>query len=97
MYTVQRENQAQSLAEILERTRIGRRGIQAAQAGKLSRILQRLAVATVPNDMSGPAYRLHPLKGDKAGYWGLRLTGNWRVTFRFESGKVVDVDLIDYH
>ncbi|MBA7677919.1 hypothetical protein ES703_86186 [subsurface metagenome] len=28
---------------------------------------------------------------------GLRVTGNWRITFRFENVDVFDVDLEDYH
>ena len=39
----------------------------------------------------------HPLKGDRAGEWSVRVSGNWRVVFRFEDGEAVDVDLIDYH
>jgi plasmid maintenance system killer protein len=27
----------------------------------------------------------------------LPIFGNWRVTFRFEDGDVVDVDYVDYH
>ena len=27
----------------------------------------------------------------------VRVTGNWRVVFRFEDNEAVDVDLIDYH
>ena len=41
--------------------------------------------------------RLNPLKGDQAGQWIVCVSGNWRVTFRFENGEAVDVDLIDYH
>ena len=44
-----------------------------------------------------PRLRLHPLKGDRAGEWSVRVSGNWRVVFRFEDGEAVDVDLIDYH
>ncbi len=44
-----------------------------------------------------PGFRLHPLKGDRAGQWSVRVAGNWRVVFRFEDGEVVDVDLIDCH
>ena len=36
-------------------------------------------------------------KGDRAGWWSVRVSGNWRVVFRFEHAEVVDVDLIDYH
>ena len=32
-----------------------------------------------------------------AGHWSIRVTGNWRVTFRFADGEAVDVNLIDYH
>ena len=28
---------------------------------------------------------------------GIRVSGNWRIVFRFEDGEAVDVDLIDYH
>ena len=42
-------------------------------------------------------FRLHPLKGDRAGQWSVRVSGNWRVVFRFEDGEAVDVDLVDYH
>ena len=41
-----------------------------------------------------PGFRLHPLKGDRAGQWSVRASGNWRVVFRFEDGEAVDVD---YH
>ena len=44
-----------------------------------------------------PGYRLHPLKGDMAGLWRTRVSGNWRVVFRFENNEAVDVDLVDYH
>ena len=28
---------------------------------------------------------------------GYRLSGNWRVIFRFDNGDVYDVNLVDYH
>ncbi|MCY4192010.1 MAG: hypothetical protein OXD42_11955 [Rhodospirillaceae bacterium] len=33
----------------------------------------------------------------RPGQWSVRVSGNWRVVFRFEDGEAVDVDLIDYH
>jgi len=36
-------------------------------------------------------------KGDRAGYWAVKVSANWRVVFRFEGGDVRDVDLTDYH
>ena len=64
---------------------------------RLRRILFRLQEATHPGSADAPGFRLHPLKGDRAGQWSVRVTGNRRVVFRFEDGEAVDVDLIDYH
>jgi len=41
--------------------------------------------------------RLHPMSGDMIGRYSIRVTGNWRITFRFENGDVYDVNLEDYH
>ena len=73
------------------------RGIQAAQAGKLKRILGLLDVAQTPQDMNIPAFKLHPLKGDLAGHWSVWVNGNWRVTFRFVDAGVELVNYQDYH
>ena len=64
---------------------------------KVERILARLDVAAKPEDMNLPGGRLHPLKGDRVGYWAVRVSANWRVVFRFDGGDVRDVDLTDYH
>ena len=47
--------------------------------------------------MDLPGYRLHPLKGDMAGLWSVRVTGNWRVVFGCEGTEALDIDLVDYH
>jgi proteic killer suppression protein len=47
--------------------------------------------------MNIPGFRLHPLKGSLSGYWAVSVSGNWRVTFRFDNGHAVDVDYMDYH
>ena len=44
-----------------------------------------------------PGYRLHQLKGSLQGFWSIRITGNWRIVFRFDGDDVYDVDLVDYH
>ena len=46
-------------------------------------------------DVSG--LRLHSLKGDLAGHWAVDVSGNRRMTFRFEGEHARDVDLLDYH
>jgi proteic killer suppression protein len=73
------------------------KGIQAAHAQKLGRILALLDVASVPKGMDVPAFRLHALKGDLKGHWSVWVNGNWRVTFRFVGADVELVDYQDYH
>ncbi len=74
-----------------------RQKVPAAHAKKIGRILARLNEASKVQDMGLPGLKLHPLKGDRAGIWTVWVSGNWRITFRFESGNAFDVDLVDYH
>ena len=71
--------------------------LPAGFASRLRRILFPLQEATHPGNADAPGFRLHPLRGDRAGQWSVRVSGNWRVVFRFEDGEAVDVGLIDYH
>jgi proteic killer suppression protein len=72
-------------------------GIQAAHAERLTLVLAALNAATTPGDMGLPGLRLHPLKGARVGSWSVSVSGNWRITFRFEGKDAVDVDYEDYH
>ena len=60
-------------------------------------MLAQLDVASSPEAMRIPNYRLHALKGDRKGYWSVRVKTNWRIIFRFEDEDVHDVELVDYH
>ena len=40
---------------------------------------------------------LHKLKGDRAGFWAIRVNGPWRIVFRFEDGNAHEVEIVDYH
>ncbi|MBC8739016.1 hypothetical protein F6X40_19880 [Paraburkholderia sp. UCT31] len=72
-------------------------GIRADHAAKLGRQLSRLDVATAPQDMNVPGWKLHPLSGNMAGHWSVWVSGNWRLTFRFEGEHAILVDYRDYH
>jgi len=74
-----------------------RAGIQTKHAAKLRRQLARLDAAVRPEDMDIPGWRLHPLSGNLQNHWSVRVDGNWRLTFAFESGDAVLVDYQDYH
>ncbi len=64
---------------------------------RVEEVLGLLDVAEAPKDMNLPGYRLHPLKGDRKGFWSVTVSGNWRIVFRFHDGHACDVDLVDYH
>jgi len=44
-----------------------------------------------------PLSKAHQLTGDRKGVWSLHVTRNWRLTFRVEDGRILDVDFEDYH
>lgn len=73
------------------------RGLNPAQVPRIDRILEDLESANVPSDVDLPGRHLHPLAGDRSGQWSVRVSGNWRIVFRFENGEAVDIDLVDYH
>ena len=72
-------------------------GIQVKHAQLLRLILGRLSVSRNSKDMALPGLNLHGLTGDRKGTWSVKVSGNWRVTFRFEGEDVTDVDYEDYH
>ena len=71
--------------------------IQAKHATKLRYQLDRLNNAEAINDMDFPGYDLHQLKGRLKGHWSVKVSGNLRLTFRFEDGNAYVVDYKDYH
>ena len=74
-----------------------KRGINPDHASKLARILDRLDASLQPSDMDLPGYHLHQLSGREKGTWSVRVSGNWRVTFKFEGEDATDIDYLDYH
>lgn len=77
--------------------RSSRAGIQAAQSKRIRLILGRLHASQSARDMNLPGLHLHELKGKRQGTWAVRVSGNWRITFRFEGEDAFDVDYEDYH
>ncbi len=75
------------------------KGIQSNHANKLSRILLVLNSLSGLNDLSSPAYKLHPLKGNLKGLWAVTVQANWRITFQYDeaTSNVYIVDYQDYH
>jgi proteic killer suppression protein len=65
--------------------------------GRIGAILQALDDADEPGDMNFPGWRFHPLTGDRKGFYSVTVSGNWRITFRFQGKNAIDVDLEDDH
>ena len=71
-------------------------GIQAKHASRLRLILGR-STAVAPVDMNVPGLALHRLAGDRVGIWSVKVSGNWRVTFRFVGQHAEAVNYEDSH
>ena len=74
-----------------------KKAVRADMADRLRRRLDVLDAADSLDALGLPGFRLHALRGEAKGRYSIRVTGNWRITFRFEEGDVFDVNLEDYH
>ena len=55
------------------------------------------AAETVDDLRVPPGNQLEALKGDRKGYWSIRINGQWRIIFKWEDGYAENVEIIDYH
>ncbi len=74
-----------------------KKGIQAKHGAKLETILDLLDAADTISVMDFPGSRLHLLQPKKNRVWAVDVSGNWRVTFKFQDGDAYNVDYVDYH
>ena len=74
-----------------------KKGIKPQQADRLDKILDRLNAANDIKDMNYPGSNLHKLTGDKKDQFAVKVSGNWRVFFKFIDGDAYVVDYDDYH
>lgn len=44
-----------------------------------------------------PGNRLEALKGDREGFYSIRINVRWRLCFRFADGNAYDAEIVDYH
>ncbi|MEA5554652.1 type II toxin-antitoxin system RelE/ParE family toxin [Anabaena cylindrica UHCC 0172] len=73
------------------------KGVPANLEKKIRIRLEVIDSALIVEDIRLPGYDLHELKGDRKGTWSIKISGNWRITFKFEDGDAYDVNLEDYH
>jgi toxin HigB-1 len=66
-----------------------------------SRVLRKLDLLNSAKELKDliafPSNNLHKFHGDREGQWAISVNGPWRLCFRFEDGRVFDVELIQYH
>jgi proteic killer suppression protein len=85
----------QDTEALFQGTRVARwRSIETVALRKLA-VLHR--VARVEELRIPPNNRLEALKGDRKGRWSIRVNDQWRICFRFTEGRVLDVEIVDYH
>ena len=64
---------------------------------RIAAILRALRSAISPHDLNVPGWRLHPLSGQREGFWAVQVSAHWRIVFHFVASEARDVDLVDYH
>jgi proteic killer suppression protein len=72
-------------------------GIQPKHADRLSEQLFMLDNAKSAADLNVPGWRSHQLSGDLRGHWALKVSGNWRLMFKFDGEDAILIDYQDYH
>lgn len=47
--------------------------------------------------LAPPGNRLEKLSGNREGQYSIRVNDQWRICFRWEGNKALDVEIVDYH
>ncbi len=61
------------------------------------KLAQLDAAATLDFLRVPPGNRLEALRGDRAGFYSIRINNQWRLCFRFADGNAFDAEIVDYH
>jgi len=64
---------------------------------RLRKILALLETSETIDDMDLPGLNLHNLKGKRKNTLTVKVSGNWRVTFKLRNGDILEVNYEDYH
>ena len=72
-------------------------GVDPQHTDRIRKIFALFETAETLEDMDLPGLGLHPLKGNRKGTWAVKVSGNWRITFKIQNGDVFDLNYEDYH
>ena len=69
------------------------------QVPRTERMLEVIdALQEVPGDLEVyKNWHIDKLSGKLKGFWALKVSGNYRLIFRFEGFNAYDLDYVDYH
>lgn len=84
-----------ALAELWNKGRTAK--IAARMQDRIIRRLDRLNVATKPEDMNLPGFDFHSLMGFNPKRYTVHVNGPWCMTFEFKDGDALRVDFEQYH
>jgi proteic killer suppression protein len=72
-------------------------GVNPQHVERLRKILALLETSENIDDMDLPGLNLHKLKGRRKNTLAVKVSENWRVTFKLKNGDALEVDYEDYH
>ena len=88
---------ADSLTQrVFNRSPVRRLSVE-VQRNALRKLLYLDAAGRLSDLRLPPGNRLEKLRGDRAGHYSIRVTGRWRICFRWVEGDAHDVEIVDYH
>lgn len=74
-----------------------KRGVNPQIAQRLIAILDALEIIEKAEEMDIAGLYFHKLRGQRKDEYSVRVSGNWRITWRMDDQNVTDVNLEDYH
>jgi proteic killer suppression protein len=72
------------------------KGVRSDLLVRVQRLLTALDGAQDLRELDMPGWKLHKLHGEPVRY-ALSVNGPWRITFEWEDGEAIRVDLEQYH
>lgn len=67
------------------------------QLKRIARIMTALDAVSAEEDIRQLGAGIHKLSGPLKEFWSIKISGNYRIIFRYADGNIFDVDYIDYH
>ncbi len=77
--------------------RRARKLAQDVQRAALRKLLILDAAETLDDLRVPPGNRLEKLKGNRAGFYSVRINQQWRICFRWTEAGPENVEIVDYH